>query len=263
MNKILVLSEGKKTEPKLLEKYLECLKGYRPNFDECNLEIVTYNTNIYVLYNKLKEFSIDGEIYANTMSILKMMNKEHPDEELTKIIENKYPYIYLIFDYELHDKLFKNEEKFIVLRKMQELFNDETENGFLLFNFPMIEAYRHFKSFDTIIEEYKDSIISCEESHHYKNYLSIHGNIYDINKYKLEEFELIVKANMMKINYLITNDYKTPEYNHLMNYILNYKVLDEEIKMSSKNNKIYVICLASLLFLLYYGEKYYNLLLEK
>lgn len=48
-NKILLIVEGAKAEPNLMNRYKEAL-----NTDELSIEIISFKTNIYVLYQTIK-----------------------------------------------------------------------------------------------------------------------------------------------------------------------------------------------------------------
>lgn len=139
-NKILLLVEGFKREPYYMEMYANALK------DDFELNVVSFGTNIYVLYQNIKKINSQfGFDSTSTLEMLKSILKERELkldesknlEELKKIrsdlkiLDDKYPYIYL-FDLEMQDTHFNDEEKKKILIEMQKYFNDETDNGLLL-----------------------------------------------------------------------------------------------------------------------------------
>ena len=115
-NKILLLVEGFKTEPYLMEMYANALK------EDFDLNVVSFGTNIYVLYQSIKSLNSQfGSDSTSTLEMLKSILKERKlkldeiknSEELAeinsdlKILEDKFPYIYLLFDLEMQDNHFE------------------------------------------------------------------------------------------------------------------------------------------------------------
>ena len=79
-NKILLLVEGNKTEPNLMKRYAKLLEN------EFKLEIISFETNIYVLYQNIRllneNFDMDS---TSTIEVLKSILKER----MLKLINNQ------------------------------------------------------------------------------------------------------------------------------------------------------------------------------
>ncbi len=139
---ILFIFEGKKCEPRLFEtlKHLFFIKETEPF-------VCTYNSNIYSLYSKLKEFDVFESVAAsgNTVTILNDILQKNGDSTLADILEVDVSEIFLFFDYDFQESRLTLEENNRHIKEMLEYFNDETENGKLYINYPMVESVFYTK----------------------------------------------------------------------------------------------------------------------
>lgn len=145
-SKILVLVEGEKTDYKLMQHLLS-VYGI-----DSNHEIVSYNTNIYTLYNEM--FKDDNPDALDILQVLKMHEK---DAEKKKIFDHYYSDILLIFDLDPHDSLFSPSK----ITRMLEYFRESSDMGKLYINYPMVEAFYHMKSIPD--EAYNSYIATLDE----------------------------------------------------------------------------------------------------
>ena len=108
--------------------------------------VCTYNSNIYSLYRKLKDYDVlKGLSEVDTVSVLKEILLEKGDETLKDIREDEVSEIYLFFDYDFQEKGGTIEENNMKLSAMLEYFTNETGNGKLYINYPMVESLRYTK----------------------------------------------------------------------------------------------------------------------
>lgn len=148
---ILFIFEGGVREPALYKtmKYLFLSDSIKDDI------IVSYCSNIYSLYKKMKELdAFDDDIdSADIVQVLKeqLANSPNPqDDELSKI-ENSdsISEVYLFFDYDLKQKDDKNKlsvkEQNSQINELLEYFDNETEHGKLFIDYPMVESIRYFK----------------------------------------------------------------------------------------------------------------------
>lgn len=133
--KILVIVEGEKTDVRLM-KHL--LRTY--GLDKKHA-IVSYNTNIYTLYNDMFRDD-DPESY----DILQVLKSRESDEDKKRIFDEEYSDILLIFDFDPQDVQY--DKKKIIY--MQEYFSESSDMGKLYINYPMVEAFYHMKSIPDI-----------------------------------------------------------------------------------------------------------------
>ena len=141
---ILFVFEGKKSEPKLFEALKELFFPKRTEQFVC-----TYNSNIYSLYSHLVQLDVfkdeNIESSGRTLSILNTILQKKGDNTLANILEAEISEIFLFFDYDFHESRLSLEENNKHLSEMLEYFNDETANGKLYINYPMIESIKYHK----------------------------------------------------------------------------------------------------------------------
>lgn len=135
---ILFVFEGARREPMLFEsiKYL---------FFEKKTDTIVYSfgNNIYNLYKQIMELGT-GDI-VSLLREIHQGNEENPFKDIAN--SSDFAEIYLFFDYDLQHKFLSLEEINIRLKDMLELFDDETSNGKLYINYPMIESSGIRKNF--------------------------------------------------------------------------------------------------------------------
>ena len=93
--KVLIITEGKKTEPKLYKKAFELF----PLFNK--YEIYSYKANAYDLYGYLEPYWDDGSLEAS--EFLQILQEHETNENKKKILAQKFSDVFLIFDFDPHD----------------------------------------------------------------------------------------------------------------------------------------------------------------
>lgn len=148
---ILFIFEGGVREPALYKtmKYLFLSDSIKDDI------IVSYCSNIYSLYQKMKDLAAFDESVdsADIVQVLKeqLSNSPNPqDDELNKIeTSDSVSEVYLFFDYDLKriDELNKLsvEEQNLQIKELLDYFDNETEHGKLFIDYPMVESIRYFK----------------------------------------------------------------------------------------------------------------------
>ena len=139
---ILFVFEGSVREPMLFDAIQ---KLFLPK--ETDPFVCTYNSNIYSLYAKLKQYDVFDDIQAsgNTVSILNEILESKGDQTLSNIVVSDISQIYLFFDYDFHESRFTLEENNRHIQEMLDFFSDETDNGKLYINYPMVDSIRYTK----------------------------------------------------------------------------------------------------------------------
>lgn len=135
---ILFVFEGKKREP-MLFRTLQTLF-----FGEMQHILCSYGNNIYQLYQDLK---MDDQDSLNLVSLLMERSKSEMENPFSNLVSSdEISEIYLFFDYDFHNKNFAADRIDQMLTEMLDYFSDETNNGRLYINYPMIESIRFFRS---------------------------------------------------------------------------------------------------------------------
>lgn len=204
--------------------------------------VCTYNSNIYSLYSKLKAHdALNGLLEVDTVSVLKEILLEKGDHTLENIREDEVSEIYLFFDYDFQESGGTLEENNKKLQAMLDFFMDETGNGLLFINYPMVESLRYTKELpDNNYWTYTVTRKKCKEEkfkHQVHEFSFYQGNLEHIIvtiKPADDEDRIMKKKDMVKKNwrYLIVMN------NSKANYICNGKneIPDE---MNNQNNIFY------------------------
>lgn len=222
--KILMLVEGEKTDVDLMKRLLE-IYGISDSH-----QIVSYNTNIYVLYNRM--FKDDD---PNTLDLLQVLKEKEKDEEKKKIFDERYSDILLIFDLDPHDGLFSAEK----IKQMLVYFSESSENGKLYINYPMVEAFYHMKAIpDPDFNKYEVSIEELKQKT-YKARVQSENRDHDYRKFgkNMKECSTVITQNVEKA-LLITN-------NPIPDRLLppsDLEILDTQIKKIQDENHLFVLC---------------------
>lgn len=137
--KILLLVEGEKIEPELLEHFYG-LYEYK------NIKIVAYKTNLYAFYHRLlKDYSnSEGNIEYEFIDLPLFLNDYLGLEGAEKIDRADFQDILLIFDYDPQDPSYTRDK----LTELLTNFSNSTDIGKLYINYPMVESYKDISSLD-------------------------------------------------------------------------------------------------------------------
>ena len=242
VDNILIVVEGAKTETRFFKRLSELTNN--------NIIIIAYNNNIYDLYRCLKD---NESIDTIRMLAYGKNNVSEKDKEMLKQNLNKWPYIYLVFDFDYQNsKRLKSVEK--ELCKIEELLkyftNEADGKGKLLIDYPMMESYKDLKDFDDIA--YLDTFIESDYKllGGYKNKVSQKGIKKDINSYTKYDFYNIAKINLLKINTILYNRKTLPSFDEYFGTenFNQLKIFNKQKECLFKEKKIVILNCAILLF---------------
>ncbi len=155
--------------------------------------------------------------------------------------------MYLFFDYDFQNKNLSLEELNSQLQEMLDFFYDETDNGKLYINYPMVESIRCTQKLpDEHFCEYKVARIECSD---FKDYVSRVYNYYkstDFMQFSLDkrtkELRPITKERewIVKENWGYLKEQNIKKANYICNDIFDYpqdkssvsqkKILDFQLK---------------------------------
>lgn len=184
-SKILVLVEGERTDLRLM-KHLLHIYGI-----DGNHEIVSYNTNIYVLYNQM---FIDEDPYS--IDLLQLLKERERNLNKRVIFDAHYSDILLIFDLDPHDSQFSADK----IIEMMRFFVESSDMGKLYINYPMIEAFYHMKSIPDL--DYNHYTVSLEELSEgtYKKRVNNENRNHNYSKFAVtrKECNIVINQNIDK-----------------------------------------------------------------
>lgn len=212
---ILFVFEGSKREPDL---FRTIQRLYFPNKEE--QIICSYNNNIYQLYKDLQEYDGDGDI----VTILKEKFEGKENNPLKDIdVASDISEIYLFFDYDFHNTNLTIEEINRQVKEMLETFDNETENGKLYIDYPMVESIRYTKELpDSNYWSYSVLRSECSKfkglAETFSFYKSFDFALLKENRDPSEQektdvaknWDYLKEQNVSKANYLCKGIYKMP-----------------------------------------------------
>lgn len=195
-SKVLVLVEGQKTDVRLMQ-HLFCLYGIDKKH-----EIISYNTNIYALYDKMFQ---DGD--PEYLDILQSLKEHEQDVEKKKLLNVKYSDILLIFDLDPQDPRFSAEK----ILEMVRFFVESSDMGKLYLNYPMVESFYHMSSIPD--KNYNSYNASLDELKHslYKQRVSRENRNRDYRKFATTKAEsnVVIMQNVEKAFLLTASERST------------------------------------------------------
>lgn len=184
-SKILVLVEGAKTDLRLMEHLLHIY-----GIDNKH-EVVSYNTNIYVLYH---EMFASGD--PSSIDILQLLKERERDPVKKEIFDARYSDILLVFDLDPQDSQFSADK----ILEMMQFFIESSDMGKLYLNYPMVEAFYHMKSIPD--KNYNDYVVSLFELSEgtYKQRVNQENRNHDYSKFAVtfEECKMVIQQNIDK-----------------------------------------------------------------
>ena len=184
--KILVLVEGAKTDIGLMNHLFHVYEM------EDKYEIVSYNTEIYTLYNSM----FRGKNPADFDLLLHLKERE-PCTAKKLIFNEIYAEILLIFDLDPQDQKFSPT----AIRDMLNYFSESTDMGKLYINYPMIEAFYHMKSIpDTDYDMYTVRMSELQPKSKYKQRVNKENRNRDYKKFAINKHEcsIVITQNISK-----------------------------------------------------------------
>ncbi len=189
MNKVkktLFVFEGENDEKKIFEQ-INTVLGFKGNNQ---YEVITIKTNLTKLYKDITNiFKSEDPIYVKESLVPEDFFQEY--EEFDGYIVETY----LLFDFEIHDRNLSYDKIEFLLN----IFNNETEAGMLVLNFPMIES---IYDYNNIIKKYNSYI----EDGNFKYKKSLKVDAQEITIYRkaneTDDARAIVDNNKVKISLL-------------------------------------------------------------
>lgn len=238
MDKILFICEGEETERKfcnlIIDRYF--IDNKKPK------EYVAFGANIYSLYDEMSK-DRDLDIIELIREKAKLKKDIATYEKLTM---GGFDEVYLIFDYDFHAPQYSFEK----ILEMAEFFDNETENGKLYINYPMMESFKHFKSIPD--EDFNNYKISKEECLEYKKIVGDVSCIKHFNDITLPILGIMIKQVLDK--YGVISKKKLNNYETYLNEFSQSNLLHLQNKSLSKDSKIFVLNTSILWELDYFGK---------
>lgn len=224
--KILLVVEGTRAEPRLVERLLQ-VYGL-----DVRYEVVSYDTNIHVLYNDM--FS-EGED-ADMLSLTEVLKEREADPEKRAILEEDYSDTLLVFDYEPQDSCFDPEH----LLEMQAHFNESTDEGKLFINYPMVEACRHFRCLPD--PDFLERAVGADdEVCRYKELVGGETCRQNVKKLSREDLDAIISMTMRKALHICGEEYDSKNPRLMYDRLSLIGVLHKQNEQLAEKRSVWVL----------------------
>jgi len=128
-SKILFIVEGIRPEDSIINSFKEHF------FSKDLIVTCVYCTCIYKIFKELKQ-----DEFLDIFSLMKEI--KYNKEILSQYKRDDFSQIYLFFDYDGHASNASNDK----LEHLLDFFTEETENGKLFINYPMVESLKHIEN---------------------------------------------------------------------------------------------------------------------
>lgn len=222
--KILMLVEGAKTDVKLMQHLLN-VYGISDSH-----QIVSYNTNIYELYDRMFR---DGQ--QEDRDLLQVLKEKETNKEKRKVFDDRYSDILLIFDLDPQDPNFSPEH----ISEMLLYFSESTDHGKLYLNYPMVESFYHMRTIPD--EGYNSYTAALKElkNHSYKTRVRNENRNHDYRKFAVnrKECSTVILQNINKAQWM--TNMKEDKILQLPDSSVILQIQLSEIK---RENRVYVLC---------------------
>lgn len=205
---ILFVFEGGKVEPTIFESVGKLfLSGEEFRTVVCGFDLPT-------LYSRLKN---NGEDLFRSLPL----SENGIAVPEGKRLDTFFSQIFLFFDYDFQNRM-GLEKLNEILEEMLEFFSDETENGKLYVNYPMVESLKYTKELpDGNYYEYVATRQECvkhkfkEKAEQFAYSQAKAYRFIDLSKTEMTEvqsnWESLRLQNVMKANYLLTGINEMPD----------------------------------------------------
>lgn len=223
-SRILMLVEGGKTDVKIMN-HLISIYGI-----DASHEIVSYNTNIYTLYNEMFK---DND--PDSMDLLQVLRSREKDLETKKLFDQSYSDILLVFDLDPQDSNYSEDK----IREMIEYFKESTDTGKLYLNYPMVESFYHMKSIPDPDYFQVEATLEELKSGTYKSRVNRENRNHDYRKFARNRKECthVVLQNIQKAQRIVHDEGECDLY-----IPRQIDLLNEQIMKLKNENKLFVLC---------------------
>lgn len=235
--KILVLVKGAKTDVNLLNHLLTVY-----GIDQKH-QIISYNTNIYVLYNQMFRDSNPEDV-----DILQLLKEHENDIGRKTIFDEHYSDILLIFDLDPQDPQFSSEK----IIQMMNYFIESSDMGKLYLNYPMVESFYHMKSIPD--NDFLSYIATMQElnEHKYKSRVAAESKDRSHFAVTKSDCNIVIKQNVDKAWHIARADKVVEDLTELLPK--SSDILYAQLKKIETEQALFVLCTCAF-YILDYNPK--------
>lgn len=247
---IVFITEGEKTEPQILDNIK---KNFFNNDPSMNKEYIflSFRADIYQLYRKITEDELETEI-------IELLIERNPqiENQIEKLDKGKrsISQVFLFFDYD--GQAYSKPGGDEIIKKMIDMFDNETELGKIYVSYPMTEAIKDLKKQETCSRRCK---VEAKVNIKYKNKVSNDTEFKNLTQLDKAAWDLILEKNIKKSNCIVESTFSIPKYSEYIEKITQDKIFENQLnKYINIDNTIAVLSGFPLFLVDFYGEPLYE-----
>lgn len=287
-SRIALIVEGPKTEPPIFDSLKKLFFSGAGETENVSLEIIQFPFcgHIYNFYELLRQEGLIEEgtssLPVDTIPLLQERVRNFcqngkrvellpgfTNEAVDRLLSykrNDFAQLFLFFDIELQDFHGDKDE---IIRQLTTIFSNETENGKLYINYPMVEALR-----DIRIEGacYHDCLVPISNIKSYKKLVGARTCLTNVSKYDEQTWKFFCNRAVQRVSCLVMEGRPLDEAlkraqrmsfqdyrDHSSQYALYVRQYENHI---STKSEVMVLNSIPLFLLDYYQESFWKKMVE-
>ncbi len=218
---------------------------------EIELVVLPADKNIYMLYNLLKDDNFDSDI----VEVLRD-NVEIAAKTLEGVTRQDIDEVFLFFDFDAHQNNLNLDYGVSANDAIFELinfFDNETEEGKLYINYPMVEALYDFV--ENTCVPFSSCKVSISELKSYKQASGENNPCANLRFDNHEEWEKVLEVFGLRLQCLF--DYQGFDYKYYCENITVHNIFLHQLAIINTSQEIFVLSAFPEFLLDYFGEKFF------
>ena len=243
----LFILEGEKRDCRFIEEMNKGIFKGRYRIESICLPV---SQNIYMLYKTL----VDDNFETDIVQILKD-NVDEAKEKLRDIERQDIDEVFLFFDLDFHQDNLKIDDgdNIEIIKRMLNVFDNETENGKLYISYPMIEALYDYKPGKC--EAFSKCFVETCIGERYKT-ISGNNNITASHKLTIEQWKEILNIYPLKIKCLFDMD--RMDFESYRRVVSPSSIFDKEMELAKTKDLLFVLSAIPEFILDYFKKDFWN-----
>ncbi len=240
--------EGEDRDLRFVDKMAEVF--FKGKYETVTL-ILPASENIYMLYQELQSnlFEID---------LIELLRDKEPEiaEKLEGIERQQIDEVFLFFDYDIHQHNLPEDQDdpLVKLDTMLRFFDNETENGKLYINYPMVEALYDYQ--DGMCEAFTGCYYSADQLNRYKEVCGRNNPYASSHFGRHDNWRMVLSIFGLKIRCLFDLDDLT--YECFKDTVTPHRIYMKQRKILNDQNAVFVLSAFPEFLLDYYKADFWN-----
>jgi len=245
--KIAIVCEGKRPDISLL---MNISNNY---FSDSIIPVyLPIGMTVYMLWKIMEKDDFQTDIIEVIRESSELARKA-----LQCQMRDDFSEVYIFLDYDVHssNQAGSNADAKDILNNMLRTFDNETENGKLYINYPMVEAIRDLQLNDTCYRRCSTPINSLTK---YKEQSSLESDFLSVKNYDKSCWKIICKHAVQKANCIIHSSFRIPTYNVFSNSLGQQAIFQKQYDKFAPDNLVPILSSMPLFLLEYKKEEFWN-----